>query len=445
MFASLTTGITSALRKIFGAQKLTQSHLDEALAEVRAAMLGADVHYKVVGEILERVKTECVGQKVLEGVTPSQQVVKLIHDELVRVLGSAETPLNAERPLKIILCGLQGSGKTTTASKLALLLKKQGLSVTLVACDLQRPAAIDQLEILSRQVGAGFFKLSGAKNPTQVAHAALENLRGQENSAIMFDTAGRLQIDAELMSQLEDLQKNIRAQERLLVVDTALGQQSVAVAQGFDSVVGLTGLVLAKLDGDARGGAALSIRSMTGVPIRYLGVGEKPEDFEIFYPERMAGRILGMGDVVSLVEQAQEKIDADEAKVMAERAMSEDFSLEDLLKQFQQMKKMGDMGKLMQMVPGMNNVSIGSQEKKRMALSEAIILSMTPRERRNPQLVAGSRLLRVAKGAGVPLKDVNALLKQFNQMRDMMRMMKGGKGREMMRRMEEMKKRPTAR
>ena len=435
MFQSLSNGLTSALKNIF-AKKLTAENIDAALGEVRAALLGADVHYKVAREIVERVKEKSIGQKVIESVSPAEQIVKLIHDEIALVLGGETPALNSERPLKILLCGLQGSGKTTTAAKLAVMLKKQGIATTLVACDLQRPAAIDQLEQLATQAGANFFKLQGARNMIEVARAALkegEKKSGDKNTAYIFDTAGRLQIDEALMKELKELQEAIGAQEKWLVIDAALGAQSVEVAKGFDAQVKLNGLILAKLDGDARGGAALSIRSLTGVPIRYAGVGEKINDLEIFYPERMAGRILGMGDVVSLVEHAQQTIDADEAKKMTERVMADDFSFEDLLKQFEQMKKMGDMQKLMKMIPGMNNIDIGSEEQKKMARSEAIILSMTPRERRTPHLIAGSRLLRIAKGAGVPLKDVNALIKQFNQMRDMMKQMKGQKGREMMR------------
>jgi len=400
MFDQLTSRVTAALKGLFGERKLTEDNIEASLSEVRAALLAADVHYAVAKGIVERVRIACVGQKVLEGVSPGQQVIKIIHDEITVALGKDPCDLSPERPLKIILSGLQGSGKTTTAAKLAHMFVQKGLRVALVACDLQRPAAIDQLDVLSKQAGSGFFKLSGANSPAIVAQAALQELSAD---VYIFDTAGRLQINEALMEELKDLCQIVKPQEKWLVIDSALGQQSVDVAQSFKGLIDLNGLILAKFDGDARGGAVLSIREATGIPVRYVGSGEKIEDLEAFIPERMAGRILGMGDIVGLVEHAQTRVDQQDAMYMTERIMSSDFSLEDLLKQFQQLKKMGDMGKLISMVPGMSGVSVGDAERSRMARSEAIILSMTPRERRMPQLVAGSRLQRIANGAGVML------------------------------------------
>jgi signal recognition particle subunit SRP54 len=437
MFEQLTSGLTRALQGLFASRKLTQDNMEASLGEIRSALLAADVHYTVARQLVEKVRTACVGQKVLEGVSPGQQVVKVIHDEITQALGGLSHDLSSERPLKILLCGLQGSGKTTTAAKLAHMFVQKGLKVVLVACDLQRPAAVSQLETLSQQAKCGFFKLSGAKSPSQVALRALQDTTAD---LFIFDTAGRLQLDGALMAELKNLCDGIMPQERWLVVDAALGQQAVEVAGGFRESVGLNGLVLAKFDGDARGGAVLSIRSTTGIPICYVGSGERIEDLELFNPQRMAGRILGMGDIVGLVEHAQASVDEKEAMGMTERMLADDFSLEDLLEQFRQLKKMGDMGKLVAMIPGMSGASVGDAEKKKMARSEAIILSMTRRERKSPQLIAGSRLERIAKGSGVMLKDVNALLKQFGQMRDMMRMMKGSKGREFMRRAQAMQK-----
>jgi len=437
MFDSLTEKLSSALRSLRGVGKLSEENMASALGEVRAALLSADVHFKVAREFVERVQAQCAGQEVLKGVSPGQQVVKIIHDELVRLLGEGSTALSEARPLKVMMVGLHGSGKTTSTAKLGRLLKKRGYRPFLVACDVQRPAAIDQLEILARQEELGFYADRDSKDVPAIATAGLAAAAGAD--AILFDTAGRLQIDEVLVDEVRRLGAAVAPDEVLLVVDGALGQEAVNVAKVFHDALQLTGLVLTKLDGDARGGAALSIKSITGIPIKFAGTGEKSEDFEPFYPERLASRILGMGDVVSLVEKAQESIDQDEAERIAEKMRKADFNLEDFLSQLQSVKKMGSMQSIVGMLPGMSGVQLGDGAEHQMARTEAIIKSMTIQERRKPDLLNGSRRQRIARGAGVKLADVNQLLKQFQQMQKVMKMMKGGNQKKLMRQMEAMK------
>ncbi len=408
-----------------------------ALGEVRAALLAADVHFKVAREFVERVQAQCAGQEVLKGVTPGQQIVKIIHDELVRLLGEGSTALSTARPLKVMMVGLHGSGKTTSTAKLGRLLKKRGYRPFLVACDVQRPAAIDQLEILARQEELGFYADRESKDVPAIGKAGLAAAAGAD--AILFDTAGRLQIDEVLVDEVRRLGVAVAPDEVLLVADGALGQEAVNVAKAFHDALQLTGLVLTKLDGDARGGAALSIKSITGIPIKFAGTGERTDDFETFYPDRLASRILGMGDVVSLVERAQESIDQSEAERMAEKMRKADFNLEDFLSQLQSVKKMGSMQSILGMMPGMSGVQLGDGAERQMVRTEAIIKSMTIQERRKPDLLNGSRRQRIAKGAGVKLADVNQLLKQFQQMQKMMKMMRGGNQKKLMRQMEAMK------
>ena len=439
MFESLTEKLTGALRNLRGVGKLSEENMADALKEVRAALLAADVHFKVAREFIERVQVQCVGQEVLKSVTPGQQIVKIIHDELVKLLGEGATELGAKRPLKVLMVGLHGSGKTTSTAKLGKLLKKKGARPFLVACDVYRPAAIDQLEILAKQEELGIYADRVSKDVPAIGVTGLNTALQQGADVILFDTAGRLQIDHELIEEVKRLSARVQPDEILLVADGALGQEAVNVAKAFHDALGLTGLILTKLDGDARGGAALSIKSVTGVPIKFIGVGEKTADFEIFYPERLASRILGMGDVVSLVEKAQENIDQVEAERMAEKMRKADFNLEDFLAQMQQVKKMGSMQSLMGMMPGMSGVELPGDADQQMKRTEAIIHPMTIQERRKPAILNGNRRIRIAKGAGVKVLEVNQLIKQFEQMQKLMKMMKGGNQKKMMRQMEQMK------
>ncbi|MEO6873533.1 MAG: signal recognition particle protein [Opitutaceae bacterium] len=440
MFESLTEKLGSALRNLRGVGQLSETNMADALKEVRTALLAADVHFKVARDFVERVQQKCVGQDVLKGVAPGQQVVKIINDELVALLGEGETNLSAARPLKIMMVGLHGSGKTTSTAKLGKLLKKRGYRPLVAACDIYRPAAIDQLEILAKQEELDFYADRASKDVPAIGVAALAAAKAGTNDCIIFDTAGRLQIDADLIEEVKKLRAKVQPDEVLLVVDGALGQEAVNVARTFHDALTLTGLILTKLDGDARGGAALSIKSITGVPIKFIGTGEKTGDFDTFYPDRLASRILGMGDVVSLVEKVQENIDQKEAERMAEKVRKADFNLEDFLAQMQQVKKMGSMQSIIGMMPGMSGVKVGPDAEKQMGRTEAIIHSMTYQERRKPEVLNGSRRERIANGAGVKIVEVNQLLKQFQQMQKMMKMMKGGGGKKMMRQMEMMQK-----
>ncbi len=441
MFESLTEKLGNALRNLRGVGTLTEENMAEALQEVRTALLSADVHFKVAREFVERVQQQCVGQQVTKGVAPGQQVVKIIHDELVRLLGEGATNLSGARPLKVLMVGLHGSGKTTSSAKLGKLLKKKGYRPFVAACDIYRPAAIDQLEILAKQEELGFYADRTSKDVPKIGDAALAAAQAASADCIIFDTAGRLQIDVDLIEEVKKLRARVQPDEVLLVADGALGQEAVNVAKAFHDALQLTGLILTKMDGDARGGAALSIKSITGVPIKFVGTGEKTADFEPFYPDRLASRILGMGDVVSLVEKAQENIDQKDAEKMAEKLRKADFNLEDFLSQMQQVKKMGSMQSLMGMIPGMSGMQIPDGADKQMARTEAIIKSMTVQERRKPEILNGSRRKRIADGSGTKIVEVNQLLKQFQEMQKMMKMFKGGGNKKMMRQMEAMRSR----
>ncbi|BET66918.1 signal recognition particle protein [Opitutales bacterium ASA1] len=435
MFESLTEKLSQAMRNLRGVGKLSEENMADALKEVRTALLSADVHFKVAREFIDRVQVACVGQEVTKSVTPGQQVIKIINDELVKLLGEGETALSKKRPLKIMLVGLQGGGKTTTAAKLARLLAKQGYAPLLAACDIYRPAAIDQLEILAKQESAQFFADRASRDVPAIAVAAQQAAERAGATLTIFDTAGRLQIDEALIQEIKDVKARVKPDEVLLVADGALGQEAVNVARTFHEAVQLTGLVLTKLDGDARGGAALSMKSVTGVPIKFVGTGEKVGDFEVFHPDRMAQRILGMGDVVSLVERAQEVIDEKEAERMAEKMRKADFNFEDMLAQMKQVKKLGPMQSVLGMLPGMSGVQIGDEAEDKMKQAEAIILSMTLQERRNPNVLNGSRRLRIARGSGTHISEVNSLIKQHAQMKKMMKMLKGGNMKKLMRQM----------
>lgn len=437
MLENLTDKLGSALRNLRGVGKLSEDNMADALKEVRQALLSADVHFKVAREFVAEVKAQCVGQEVLKSVTPGQQVIKIIHDELAKLLGEGATELEDKKPLRVMMVGLHGSGKTTSSGKLArYLAKKRDYRPALIACDVYRPAAIDQLELLAKNEGCTFYGDREEKDVVKIGKRGLDAAKQAEANLIIFDTAGRLQIDGDLIEEIKRLKTAVQPDEILLVADAALGQEAVNVAKHFHEAVQCTGIILTKLDGDARGGAALSMKTISNVPIKFMGTGEKSDEFDVFHPDRMASRILGMGDVVSLVEKAQETIDQDEAERMAEKMRKADFNLEDFLQQMQQVKKMGSLGSLVGMMPGMSGVEVGDEEEKKMARTEAIIRSMTIQERRAPRLLRGSRLKRIANGSGVQVRDVNALLKQFSQMQKMMKMMRGGKGRKMMKAMK---------
>ncbi len=433
MFEGLTERLGKTFRNLTGTGKLTEANMAEALKEVRSALLSADVHFKVAREFIEKVKAGCVGEEVLQSVSPGQQVVKVINDEMVELLGGESPPALTKKPLKVMMVGLHGSGKTTSSAKLAKLLsKKEGFRPMLVGCDIYRPAAIDQLETLARNEEFLFYGDRNSKDVPSIGKAGLREGLDRGASLIIFDTAGRLQIDTDLVEEIKRLRAEVNPDEVFLVADSALGQEAVNVAKTFHEAVDLSWINLTNLDGDARGGAALSMKHVTGVPIRFAGTGEKVDDFEAFHPDRMASRILGMGDVVSLVEKAQETMDEKEAERMAEKMQRADFNLEDFLKQMQQVKKLGSLGSVVNMLPGMNGVEVGEKEDRQMKQTEAIIQSMTIYERRNPAILNGSRRMRIANGSGVKIKDVNQLLKNFGQMRKMMKKLQGGKGRKMM-------------
>jgi len=432
MFENLTEKLSGVLRSLGGKSKLSEDNIAEALTEVRKALLSADVHFRVAREFVDEVKSACLGQEVLKSVSPGQQVVKIINDELVKLLGEGNSALREERPLRVLMVGLHGAGKTTTTAKLARHLAKTGRKPMLVACDVYRPAAMDQLEFLANQENFPCHLDRQSKDVPAIARAGWEKSKSTGSDLVIFDTAGRLQIDDELVDELERVKKEIDPHEILLVADSALGQEAVNVAKTFHERLGLSGIVLTKIDGDARGGAALSMKKVTGAPIKFMGTGEKIDEFEPFHPDRLASRILGMGDVVSLVEKAQEHLDEEESARMAEKILKAEFDFEDFLTQMRQMKKLGSMGSIAKMLPGMGNVQVGDKEEAALGRHEAIILSMTKQERRLPRIIGGSRRKRIADGAGVQIRDVNLLIKQFSQMQKMMRKMKGGKMKQLM-------------
>ncbi|MET0565782.1 MAG: signal recognition particle protein [Acidimicrobiia bacterium] len=428
MFDSLTQRFEDVFASLRGKGRLSEKDIDAALREVRLALLEADVNVKVVKDFLARVKERAMGEDVTKSLSPGQQVIKIVHEELVTTLGSEAVPLKkVAPPLTILMVGLQGSGKTTTAGKLARLLKSQGKKPLLVAADLQRPAAIDQLEILGGRIDVPVFTDRKGK-PPRLVKAAMKEATRTGRDVVIVDTAGRLQIDQQLMSELDDVRKASDPDEVLLVVDAMTGQDAVNVASGFQERVGLTGVVLSKLDGDARGGAAISVREVTGAPVKFAGMGEGLDDLEPFHPDRMASRILGMGDVMSLIEKAEATFDEAEAEKAAKKLQKGEFTLEDFLAQFQAMKRMGPLKDILAMIPGsgslMREVDVDDRDLRRV---EAIIQSMTPEERRNPKLIGGSRKRRIASGSGTRPQDVNRVLKQFVDAQKMMKMLAGGK------------------
>jgi len=422
VFSQLSEKLQKVFKDLRGHGTISEANINEALREVRLALLEADVHYRVAKEFVAKVKDKALGQEVLRSVTPGQQIVKIFYDELTQLLGGGNEPLNLSKPARIMMVGLHGAGKTTSAAKLALYLKKQGKSPLLFACDLKRPAAIDQLATLGAQVGVPVFRPQiGQTNLENAGKDALAWAETQNGNVQIFDTAGRLEIDEALIGELKGLSELLKPQEILLVCDAATGQQAVSVATNFQSAVELTGLVLTKLDGDARGGAALSMREVTQRPIKFAGVGEKVDQFEPFYPERLAGRILGMGDVVSLVERAAEAIDEEEAAQLEKKMRAANFDFNDFLSQFKMLRRLGPLENILGMLPGMGNMKNFSVDEKQLKRVEAIVLSMTPGERKNPDVLNARRRQRIARGSGTSVTEVNTLLQRFGQMKKMMK------------------------
>ncbi|HEY9720464.1 MAG TPA: signal recognition particle protein [Oscillatoriaceae cyanobacterium] len=431
MFESLSEKIQGVFARLRGQGKLTEENISEALREVRRALLEADVNLAVVKTFVATVKEQALGQEVMTGLNPGQSLIKIVHDELINLMGGERAPLGQshESPTVILMAGLQGSGKTTTSAKLALHLKKQGQRPLLVAADIYRPAAIAQLESLGKQIAIPVVNL-GQIDPLEIARQALQRAKDESYNYLIVDTAGRLHIDAQMMTEIKGLEQLLHPTEVLLVVDAMTGQDAVQMAKAFDEALGLTGVVLTKLDGDTRGGAALSVRQVTGKPIKFMGVSEKMDGLEPFHPERIATRILGMGDVLTLIEKAQEAISLEEAKALEEKMRKAEFTLEDFQNQMRQMKKLGSMGQILEMLP-LGNMIPGIKEhltderiaegEGQLKKFETIIGSMTAKERRNPKLIDLSRKLRIAKGSGTKVEDVNKLLKDFEQMRQMMK------------------------
>ncbi|WP_312043484.1 signal recognition particle protein [Anaerotignum sp.] len=439
-FENLSAKLQEVFKQLRGKGVLTEDDVKAAMREVKIALLEADVNFKIVKDFIKTVTERAVGVEVLQGLNPGQQVIKIVNDELIALMGSTQSRLTySNRPPTVyMMVGLQGAGKTTSSGKLAGQLRKQGRNPLLVACDIYRPAAIKQLQVVGKNYGIPVFEMGTEVSPVEISKKALEYAAEQHHDVVLIDTAGRLHINEELMQELLDIKSTVRPQEVLLVVDAMTGQDAVTVAGSFDSQLGVDGIIMTKLDGDARGGAALSVRSVTNKPIKYIGMGEKMEDLEPFYPDRMASRILGMGDVLSLIDKVQQNIDEQEAMEMQKKMRSNDFTLEDFLSQMQQIKKMGPLKDLMGMIPGMNGLNLekamdGVDPAKEMVKVEAIIHSMTKEERSNPSILNGPRKKRIANGCGRSIADVNRLLKQFEEMKKMMKQMnnmqKGKKGK----------------
>jgi signal recognition particle subunit SRP54 len=439
MFSQLGDKLQDIFKDLRGLGRISESNVDEALRHVRLALLEADVDYQVAKNFVARVKGKALGEEVIRSITPGQQIVKIFHDELTALLGGDAVPLNLDKPARILMVGLNGAGKTTSSAKLARYLKKQGRAPLLIACDLQRPAAIEQLATLAGQVEVPVYQPDPAeKDVRRAAAASLEWAAQQTGNVQIFDTAGRQEIDSALIEEIKALRDFLKPQEILLVADAATGQQAVSVATHFHEALGITGIVLTKLDGDARGGAALSMREVTQRPIKFAGVGEKLDQFEPFVPERLAGRILGMGDIVGLVEKAAEAVDEEEAARMERKLRTASFDFNDFLAQFKMMRKMGPLENILGMLPGMSNVQGLSVDEKQLKRTEAIVLSMTREERTRPDILNARRRQRIARGSGSSVTEVNDLLQRFNQMRKMMK--NAGKMKKMMAQMARMKK-----
>ena len=432
LFGSLSERLNHIFSKLTGRGKLTELEIRQAMREVRIALLEADVNIKVAKQFIADVSEKAVGQEILTSLNPSQQVIKIVNEELIALMGSKNAKLEvaSKLPTVIMMCGLQGAGKTTLCGKLAVLLKKQGKRPLLVAGDIYRPAAIDQLKVVGGKAGAEVFE-RGTQSVVKTAKEAVEYARRNGFDTVIIDTAGRLHIDEALMTELEDITKAVEVTEILLTVDAMTGQDAVNVAETFNRRLSITGVILTKLDGDTRGGACLSIKAVTGKPIKFIGVGEKITDLEPFYPDRMASRILGMGDVLSLIEKAQEAVTEEQAKKMQERLKKSQFTLSDYLEQFEAMKRMGGAQAMLSMMPNMGKLKIGEGDidEKKLERTKAIILSMTAEERENPAIVNSSRKRRIAQGSGTTVQEINQLLKQYEQMKLLMKQLKGGKGK----------------
>ena len=442
MFESLSGKLDKAFQVLKGHGKITEINVAETLKEVRRALLDADVNFKIAKEFTNTVKEKALGQNVLTSLQPSQLLVKIVKDELTELMGSSAAGVNlSSKPSLILLSGLQGSGKTTFSGKLAMHLKqKKSKRPLLVAADVYRPAAIDQLTVVAEQINIPIYKDTEEKNPVAIAKAALKQAKAQNNDVVIIDTAGRLAVDTALMDEIKAIHTAVSPDETLFVVDAMTGQDAVNTAKAFNDLLNFDGVVLTKLDGDTRGGAALSIRTVVDKPIKFIGTGEKMEALDVFHPDRMADRILGMGDVVSLVERAQEQFDAEQARKINKKIAKNQFGFDDFLSQIQQVKKMGNMKDLVGMIPGVNKMMPDEEiDEDAFKPIEAMIGSMTPGERRDPKILNHSRKKRIAQGAGRSIEEVNQLLKQFSQMSKMMKMMQGGKGRQMMQMMQNLK------
>ncbi len=435
-FEGLSEKLGAVFKRLKNRGKLSEADVKACMREVRMALLEADVSYKVVKDFVAKVTERCVGSEVLESLTPAQQVIKIVHEELIALMGESSSKINfpSKPPCVIMMCGLQGSGKTTHAAKLAKYFKAQEHRPLLVGCDIYRPAAIEQLKIVGERAGVPVFEM-GQTDPRKIAREAVKHARDYGNDIVLFDTAGRLQIDEELMQELKDIKEIAEPSEIILVVDAMTGQEAVNVAKTFDEQIGINSVILTKLDSDTRGGAALSVLAATGKPIKFIGTGEKLDDFEVFHPDRMASRILGMGDVLSLIEKAQSSFDEKEAERLAGKMQQGGFDLNDLLDQMRQIKKMGSLRSLLAMMPGGNKIDEDQIDEKQVPRTEAIILSMTPAERAKPSLINPSRKRRIAAGSGTRVEDVNRLLKQYEQMQKLMKQMgitgsgRNGKGK----------------
>ncbi len=432
LFESLSDRLNHIFSKLTKRGKLTELEIRTAMREVRVALLEADVNLKVAKQFIAEVSEKAVGQEILSSLNPAQQVIKIVNEELIELMGSknAKLEVSSKLPTVIMMCGLQGAGKTTLSGKLAVLLKKQGKNPLLVAGDIYRPAAITQLQVVGKNAQVEVFE-KGTQSPVKTAQQAIEYARLKGYDTVILDTAGRLQIDDTLMQELENIKKEVEVTETLLVVDAMTGQEAVNVAETFNSRLNVTGVILTKLDGDTRGGACLSIKAVTGKPIKFIGVGEKLTDLEPFYPDRMASRILGMGDVLSLIEKAQQAITEEDAKKMQKKMLSNSFTLNDYLEQFAMMKKMGGASAMLSMLPGGANLKVneGDIDERKIERTKAIILSMTPAERDNPSIIEHKRKRRIAAGSGTSVQEVNQLLKQYEQTKLLMKHLKGGKGR----------------
>ena len=429
-FEGLSSRLQEITRKLKGKARITESDLKEVLREVKFALLDADVNYKIVKDFVKVIEEKALGQDVLKSLTPGQQVIKIVKDELVDLLGGESSKINftSNPPTIIMLVGLQGSGKTTTAGKLANLIRKQGKNPLLVACDVYRPAAIKQLQVVGKQLNVPVYANEQTKDVVMIAKQAINVAISKLNDVIILDTAGRLHIDEELMQELKDLKSSVKPHEILLVVDSMTGQDAVNVAETFNNNLGIDGVVLTKLDGDTRGGAALSVKKVTGKPIKFAATGEKLSDIEEFHPDRMASRILGMGDVLSIIEKAEETFDEEEALKMEKKLRKQKFDLEDYLAQLRQVKKMGSFSSILKMLPGMGNLKNIQIDDKEFDKVEAMICSMTLEERRNPKILKGSRRLRIAKGSGTTVQDINKFIKSYEMTQKMMKQMKQNKG-----------------